>query len=373
MNLYTLKNQLIMCLSPISISRTYLGRKVVQWCPCGKCEECIKDKQNEYIIRTIEEAMKIKGDVYFLTLTYNEDNVPTVVDEEGELDEETGELCSIGQSIKSLNNKDITLWKKRCKRYIEYHYKTKCDFSYLICGEYGPQTHRPHYHGLFLGISPRDMEIFKRDWETNYGYTCIKEVSKFDVERTARYVAKYITKMRDLEDKNVMNGKVEKPRKITSKGYGMPSKERWKRMKIDVMGEDYSVEDLQKMVKPGQSTKKVSKIIEKVTRSLKYKNNGKEYKLPAYYRKKMFYYKDDFGKVHGTTVSNMVAQAMVNQVQSDYSRKLVEMANNLQVGETFEDMRAVACRVQAIEEDTRQTRKKMYIQTNIAALRKSIF
>ena len=51
-----------MCLSPISISRTYLGRKVVQWCPCGKCEECIKDKQNEYIIRTIEEAMKIKGD-----------------------------------------------------------------------------------------------------------------------------------------------------------------------------------------------------------------------------------------------------------------------------------------------------------------------
>ena len=74
-----------MCLSPISISRTYLGRKVVQWCPCGKCEECIKDKQNEYIIRTIEEAMKIKGDVYFLTLTYNEDNVPTVVDEEGAL------------------------------------------------------------------------------------------------------------------------------------------------------------------------------------------------------------------------------------------------------------------------------------------------
>ena len=49
------------------------------------------------------------------------------------------------------------------------------------------------------------------------------------------------------------------------------------------------------------------------------------------------------------------------------------MANNLQVGETYEDMRAVACRVQAIEEDTRQTRKKMYIETNIAALRKSIF
>ena len=69
----------------------------------------------------------------------------------------------------------------------------------------------------------------------------------------------------------------------------------------------------------------------------------------------------------------MVEKAMDNKVKSDYSRKLVEMANNLQVGETFEDMRAVACRVQAIEEDTRQTRKKMYIQTNIAALRKSIF
>lgn len=360
-----------MCLSPISISRTYLGRKVVQWAPCGKCEECIKDKQNEYIIRTIEEAMKVKGNIYFLTLTYSDDNVPLTVDEDGELiDEETGEILS---TLKSLDNGDITAWKKRCRRHIQYHTGRKCDFSYLICGEYGPQTHRPHYHGLFIGISSEDMEVFKKDWEENYGFTCIKQISRFDIERTARYVSKYITKMRDLEDPNVINGKVQKPRKITSKGYGMPSKERWKRMKIDVMGEDYSVEDLQKMVKSGQSTKKVAKVVDKISKSLKYKQNGKEYKLPQYYKRKMLSYKDDTGKVHSTTIQNMVAQSMVSQVQSDYSRKLVQLANNLNVSEDYEGMVKVTSRLQAIEENSRLSRKQAYIETNIAALRKSIF
>lgn len=360
-----------MCLSPISIPRTYLGRKVVQWAPCGKCEECIKDKQNEYIIRTIEEAMKVKGNIYFLTLTYSDDNVPLTVDEDGELiDEETGEILS---TLKSLNNQDITLWKKRCKRYIQYHFKRKSEFSYLICGEYGPQTHRPHYHALFIGISPEDMEIYKKDWEENYGFTCVKQISRFDIERTARYVSKYITKMRDLEDPNVINGKVQKPRKITSKGYGMPSKERWKRMKIDVMGEDYSVEDLQNMVKPGHSTKKVAKVVDKISKSLKYKQNGKEYKLPQYYKRKMFSYKDSEGKVCSTTIQNMVAQSMVSQVQSDYSRKLVQLANNLKVSEDYEGMVKVTSRLQAIEESSRLSRKQAYIETNIAALRKSIF
>ncbi len=360
-----------MCLSPISISRTYLGRKVVQWAPCGKCEECIKDKQNEYIIRTIEEVMKVRGNIYFLTLTYSDDSVPLVVDEDGELiDEETGEILS---TLKSLDNGDITAWKKRCRRYIQYHTGRKCDFSSLICGEYGPQTHRPHYHGLFIGISPEDMEVFKKDWEENYGFTCIKQISRFDVERTARYVAKYITKMRDLEDPNVINGKVQKPRKITSKGYGMPSKERWKRMKIDVMGEDYSVEDLQKMVQAGQSTKKVAKVVDKISKSLKYKQNGKEYKLPKYYKTKMLSYKDDTGKVCSTTIQNMVAQSMVNQVQSDYSRKLVKLADNLKVSEDYKGMLKVTSRLQAIEENSRLSRKQMYLETNIAALRKSIF
>ncbi|AXH74436.1 MAG: replication initiator protein [Microviridae sp.] len=361
-----------MCLSPITMTRTYCGLRTQQWVPCGKCEECIKDKQNEYVIRTIEEAMKVKGNIYFLTLTYSDANVPLAVDPDGELiDEDTGEVLS---TLKSLDNRDITLWKKRCTRSIYYHSKRSCKFSYLICGEYGPQTHRPHYHGLFIGISPEDMEVFKKDWEKNYGFTCVKQISRFDIERTARYVAKYITKVKSLEDENVKNGKVVKPRKISSKGYGMPSKERWHRMKVDVMGEDYTVEDLKNLTEgPGKSVKKVCEVVNKISKSMKYKNNGREYKLPRYYRQKMFYAKDCFGKMRSTTISFMVSNALQRQAQSDYSRKLVEMATRMHAGESFEEKCRVAAHLQDVEEATRQSRGKAIFETNITALRKSIF
>lgn len=360
-----------MCLSPISFSRICCGRKVVDWAPCGKCEECIKDKQNEYIVRTVEEVAKQKGNVYFLTLTYSDENVPLCFDSDGEIvDEETGEILD---TIKSLDNEDISKWKKRCRRYLEYHYGRKPDFSYLICGEYGPRTHRPHYHAIFIGISPEDMEVYKRDWEENYGYTCISQVSRFNVEKTARYVSKYITKMRDLEDPNVVSGKVEKPRKITSKGYGMPSKERWSRMRADIMGEDYSIEQLKEMTQSGKSMKQAIKLVDKISKSMKYKQNGKEYKLPNYYKKKMFYFKDDEGKPRATEICRMVTHSLVRQVQSDFSRKLVKMANEIHVGEDRQGMYKAAARLTGIEANLRETRRQTYLDTNIAALRKSIF
>ena len=87
----------------------------------------------------------------------------------------------------------------------------------------------------------------------------------------------------------------------------------------------------------------------------------------------MLSYKDSEGKICSTTIQNMVAQSMVSQVQSDYSRKLVQLANNLKVSEDYEGMLKVTSRLQAIEESSRLSRKQAYIETNIAALRKSIF
>lgn len=356
-----------MCLSPVSIPRMYLGRKVVMWCPCGKCEECKKDKQNEYIIRTIEEAMKIKGNVYFVTLTYAPANVPLVVDEDGEIDEETGEMST----KMSLDHEDIKAWKKRVNRKFERRYGYRPDYSYCLCGEYGPQTNRPHYHALFMGLKPEDMETFNEDWRKNYGFVCCKRISKFDVPRVAAYVAKYITKFDELENPDVMKGKVVKPRKITSQGYGMPSKERWHQMKIDVMGEDYSIEDLKKL--SHSNSRKCMKVVDKISRSLKYKNNGKEYKLPAYYRKRMFYYPDSQGKMRRTVISDMVARTLLHNTQSDFSRQLVQVANNLNLPDDYQAMSVASKIVVDREKADRERRAKAYFETNIAALRKSIF
>ena len=64
---------------------------------------------------------------------------------------------------------------------------------------------------------------------------------------------------------------------------------------------------------------------------------------------------------------------MVSQVQSDFSRKLVKMADQLKVTGDYEGMVKVTSRLQAIEENARLSRKKAYFETNITALRKSIF
>lgn len=40
---------------------------------------------------------------------------------------------------------------------------SKLDMRYLIAGEYGPRTNRPHYHGLLMNISDREALEFKKD------------------------------------------------------------------------------------------------------------------------------------------------------------------------------------------------------------------
>lgn len=80
-----------MCVSPIMLSYTDCGRKLRRVVPCGKCAECVKDKQNEFVIRSIEEQRK-RGSMWFVTLTYSKDNVPVVFDEDGEIVEKVCRL-----------------------------------------------------------------------------------------------------------------------------------------------------------------------------------------------------------------------------------------------------------------------------------------
>lgn len=341
------------------------------WCPCGHCVECVKDKQNEYVIRTIEEAFKVDGPKWFVTLTFSPENVPLAVDEDGELiDEETGEILS---TINTLDNSRISAWKKRCNSAMCRKYGGQHpDYSYCICGEYGPLTHRPHYHGIIHGLSAEDMAIFEEDWRRNNGFAYIKRVNRFDVPKCAAYVAKYITKLEDLEFEEVKSGKVEKPRKITSENYGMPNKERWHRMKVDVMGKDYSIEELRKLT--NGSLKKCTKVVNKISKSLKYKtDNGLTYKLPRYYKERMFYEKDSEGKLRRTPISAMVACTLLDNVRKDYSRKLCEVAAINNLSEDYEGYSRAAQIVNRGEEDCRQSRANSLYETNLAAQRKSIF
>ena len=73
-----------MCLSPIKIrnnSRSYEENvsPLYNEVPCGKCLECQQAIQSDWFVRLAYEYFftkdKLNGIVYFITLTYNNDNV----------------------------------------------------------------------------------------------------------------------------------------------------------------------------------------------------------------------------------------------------------------------------------------------------------
>jgi len=100
--------------------------------PCGKCIICRKNRSHEWAIRCIHEARYHK-DNCFITLTYDEQNVPMT-----------------DKGILTLKKADL---QKFFKRFRKEYSETK--IKYLACGEYGERTYRPHYHILLFGWKPK--------------------------------------------------------------------------------------------------------------------------------------------------------------------------------------------------------------------------
>lgn len=153
-----------MCLSPITIqTEDRFGTTVSMSVLCCKCIECLKDRQNSWKIRLCEE-FKDHLYCYFFTLTYNETSVPfNIVD---------------GEKVLTLCKNDVQLWIKRNRMRFE-RLRGHLDLKYFICGEYGPNTGRPHYHGIFFtDLSPTLVAQFFSDWRDVYGFVNWSQVGK---------------------------------------------------------------------------------------------------------------------------------------------------------------------------------------------------
>lgn len=225
-----------MCLYPIPFRFiNFLGFEESCDLPCGKCVECLKNKQNDWKIRSIEESKNWKHG-YFFTLTYAEDNLPYYLPEFKFVDEssdnqftDTSMLLVRGKMVDDVHpfckystvlSSDISSWLKRwrqsCYRMRSRDYgliisdikkskdyeSLKPKFSYFICSEYGPNgTHRPHYHGLLFTDMPRKyVALLFNDWRKNFGYVKISSLAYRNVGETnmassaANYVSKYCCK-----------------------------------------------------------------------------------------------------------------------------------------------------------------------------------
>jgi len=92
--------------------------------PCGKCFGCLKSKALGITVRAVAES-RMHDFASFITLTVSDNNLPLVFPHG---------LC----------HRPWQLFAKRLRKKIG-------SFTFLMCGEYGAQTMRPHYHAVIFG------------------------------------------------------------------------------------------------------------------------------------------------------------------------------------------------------------------------------
>lgn len=167
----------------------------------------------------------------------------------------------------SLDDRPFQLFMKRTRKA-----RPGLRLSYFMCGEYGDVKQRPHYHAIVFGLGFTDQVLFKTDpfnlfrskelerlWP--FGNSLIGEVTK----ETAQYVAGYLVAKDDREDSP-----------------------RYERMNVKT-GEVFSVarEFARMSLKPAIGLR----FLEKFTGDVSVRDasviNGKEFRPPKYYDRKM--------------------------------------------------------------------------------------
>lgn len=93
--------------------------------PCGKCLYCLEKRRVPWTVRLTHERRfwsRFGITTYFVTLTYDELNLPK----------------------DGVSKRDIQLFLKRLRKY--YASLESNPLKYFCVSEYGPTTHRAHYH-----------------------------------------------------------------------------------------------------------------------------------------------------------------------------------------------------------------------------------
>lgn len=189
--------KIMACLSPkqivvdmLQVDGTYAPEKI--FVPCGKCDACLLARQSEWRVRLNEEFASCQS-AFFFTLTYAPENLPVLSTIDFDITEKDSEdlellpypdetdpfrkyrsrfyhpqtntslrvlnslardrfprrlseISSLDEDVRGVVSKrDIQLFLKRLRKSLE-----PCKIRYFISSEYGPETHRPHYHGIIF-------------------------------------------------------------------------------------------------------------------------------------------------------------------------------------------------------------------------------
>lgn len=120
--------------------------------PCGKCPHCLNTKRNEWVTRAYAHSESFRN-VYFVTLTYRS-FYPSSLSSFAPhriLFDYLGDAGWIKDSFNKLHRdcySPSVLVKKHYQDFLKRLRKNTglTDITYMVCGEYGHEYGRPHFH-----------------------------------------------------------------------------------------------------------------------------------------------------------------------------------------------------------------------------------
>lgn len=189
---------------------------------CGKCLPCLKKRKQQWSYRLTEE-MRDSFSAYFVTLTYDENNVPWAdykmtanVDDHKQFIKRLKyfEQTKILNKRTEISKEEYNRKKEGIKTTQIYlqddgnigQRRKKLEFYGVI--EYGDLTKRPHFHYILFNI--QDVESIAKAWEKGR-----IQVDECNVN-TIDYVLKYM--MKDPAEK--VKDAIQPEKSFVSKGIG---------------------------------------------------------------------------------------------------------------------------------------------------------
>lgn len=153
---------------------------------CGQCFGCRLERSRQWAIRCMHEAQMHDRNCY-ITLTYADEHLP---------------------AKRSLNYTHFQKFMKRLRKQQSCWDVTTGEphaIRFYMCGEYGDEKTRPHFHACIFNHDFHDKTIFKKRKNADlyksalleklwpYGYSTVGAVTFESAAYVARYVMKKIT------------------------------------------------------------------------------------------------------------------------------------------------------------------------------------
>lgn len=161
------------------------------WLACGQCVGCRLERSRQWAVRCMHEASLSESNC-FVTLTYSSEHVP------------------VGRSLEYSH---FQAWMKRLRA------RFSCvRIRFYMCGEYGEEFDRPHYHAclfnfdfpdkVYLAKSPLGFKLYRSAiledlWP--FGFSSVGSVTFESAAYVARYCMKKITGPKAAAHYEVLN------------------------------------------------------------------------------------------------------------------------------------------------------------------------